>query len=602
MALNLRHIALLAALTLCGSACKSTAAQRDKSAAEQARLAQIQRASPAATDAAIDHALDGRDVALNAATRRAVGWRALPPEPLAWKKILDPDRAPVGSFSSGTVANGVLLDSAELPTKGEFHSIIERHQRHRTRWGTRELVDLIQKAAQHVYSAEGGAPLRVGNMSKKKGGDIRWSRSHNSGRDADLAFYVVDATTGESVKAPDLLRFDEQGIPAGREDLRFDVARNWRLVEGLLGQTEVNVQWLFISIPLKEMLLAHARSIGADPEVVRRAAEVLHQPTDAPPHADHFHLRIGCSRDDRIDGCLDYGPQWDWLDWHQPALLARSLELAKTFAEGKTDDRRRAIEFLGEIKSPYAADVAGVWGFWDADVRDVALEVADAQYGWSANALIQVQKLIATGGPTPRQMAKAYQILRRSRDEISREFAVARLADPALTPVERAHAAGALGHFMEPDLVPILIANLEDPAPEVRVAAAEVLRRITNRAEAIDWAACTPQQASEAKQRWESWHAENASAPRELWLARGFRTLGVPLKETIEPRHIDQLVDLLESEHAYVRYNANRTIREITGRWAPLEQDDGKALTKYWSKWWTKNRERVISGEIGGDA
>lgn len=596
------HVLLLALPLLWSTACRTVKVGTPEAKLQEAERRAAAAAAPGIAAAVVDAQL-GMNRALDAAMSRAVGWRTLDPD-LPWRVIIDTNRVPIGSFSAGTVADGVLLDGAELPVKGEFHSIIERHQRNQTRWGTSELVDLIQRAAQHVYISEPGAPLRVGNMSAKKGGDIRWSRSHNSGRDADLAFYVVAFESNESVVAPDLLSFNDQGVPRGREDLRFDVARNWRLVEGLLDQTEINVQWLFISIPLKQALLDHGRSIGAKPEVLRRAAEVLHQPTDAPPHADHFHLRIGCSKDDRIDGCLDYGPQWDWLDWHQRALLSRSLHVAESFAEGTSADKKRALEFLGEIKSPFAADVAGVWGFWDRDaaIRAAALQVADDQYGWSANALVQVQKLITTGDASARELRMAYAILRRSRDPLSRDFALQRLADTAAPPAERALAAGALGHFMDPEIVPPLIAALADAAPDVRESAADVLRRVTNRTDGIDWRRTSTKGAADAQAEWMAWWQSNQNTPRKLLLAQGFRAFGVKVDGELDAQHIDALLKLLESRESFVRYNANRSIRELTGRWAPLEQEDGRALTKYWEPWWKKNRDRVLSGEIGGDS
>ena len=38
---------------------------------------------------------------------------------------------------------------------------------------------------------------------------------------------------------------------------------------------------------------------------ISRASEVLHQPSDAPPHDDHFHLRIRCTADERKADCVD---------------------------------------------------------------------------------------------------------------------------------------------------------------------------------------------------------------------------------------------------------------------------------------------------------
>lgn len=532
--------------------------------------------------------------ALESAADRAVGWWSLPDD-LPPEKILDPDRAPEGSMSAGNVSDGVLLQAAELEPEGEHYSIIERHRRHRTRWGTRELVDLLQYAAGYVASHEGGAPLRIGNMSKKKGGDIRWSRSHNAGRDADLAFYVVDQD-GESVPAPDLLRFDEEGNPAGRTDLRFDVARNWRLAEALLSRDDVNVQWLFISIPLKEMLLRHARAIGADPEIIRRAESVLHQPTDAPPHADHFHLRIGCSADDRIDGCLDYGPRWDWYDWHDKDLLARSLVLARTFPTDDSATKIRALEFLDEIRSPYAADVAGVWGLWDADedVRDKAMDVAYGQYSWTANALLQLQKYVASGEIPGSHLWRSYTIQRRSQDPLARDFALRRLTDLSVPARERELAARALSHFMDPILVPHLIDELRRQPPSVRAEVASIVRRISNHTQRVDWAEATDEEVREGIAAWRRWWAKHYDQPRAVWVVDGFRQAGADIHHMLEPRHIDQLLDLLVNAEPHVVYNANRAIGQLARRWTPLEQDDGQKLHRYWSKWWRKNRDRYV--------
>lgn len=600
----MRSVTILIFLAVAGSACKSAPTVRgaDKALPHGSVGTGSAPADPQAVAAAFEKARGQTEQAAEHAMKRCVGWQTLP-EDMPWKEILDPDRSPDGSFSADTVSDGVLLGGVELPVSGEAHSVIERHRGYDTRYGTAELVDLIQRAAMHVKIAEGGAPLRVGNMSKEKGGDIRWSRSHNSGRDADLAFYVVDAISGESIPAPDLVSFDHNAEPEGRNDVRFDVARNWRLVEGLLSQEDVNVQWLFISVPLKELLLDHARQSSADPEVIRRAESILHQPTDSRPHGDHFHLRIGCPKDDRLDGCLDYGPQWDWYDWHHRDLLARSLQLAKVFQLKGTAPKRRALEFLDQIKSPYAADIAGVWGLWDDDeqVRGDAMEVAYGQYSWTANALVQIMKYVRTGELPSSHLWRAYTILRRSRDELAKEFALERLADTAVQPAEQEHAARSLGHFMDSALVPVLIEQLANPEPGVRNEVAAVLRRITNHSEEIDWMESDAASAARGQKRWESWWADNRNLPRAAWLARGFRHHGIKMDGSPAADHVDALLGLLTSAPPHVVYNANRTVRDLTGRWAPLEQEDGRKLHKYWDKWWSKNRQRVLVGDLGAD-
>ena len=76
-------------------------------------------------------------------------------------------------------------------------------------------------------------------------------------------------------------------------------------------------------------------------------------------------------------------------------------------------------------------------------------------------------------------------------------------------------------------------------------------------------------------------------------------TLGTPPG----PESVDALITLLPDGAPHIVYNANRTIRELTGRWSPLEQSDGGKLHDYWTKWWGKNRERVLErGPMGSDS
>lgn len=558
---------------------------------------------PARFAAATEAAAEAMDAGLEAAMQRCVGWRTLPQDK-TWQEILDPDREPKGSMSAGTVAGGVLLGGVELVPEGTHHQVIERHRTYKTRWGTQELVDLIQFGASYVAEREGGAPLRVGNMSKKKGGDIRWSNSHNSGRDADLAFYMLDAKSGGSIPAPALVSFEDGGVASNRSDVVFDLPRNWRLVEGLLSHPTIGVQWLFISIPLKRMLLDHARSIGADPELIRRAESVLHQPTDSSPHSDHFHLRITCPKDDRLDGCLDYGPQWDWVDWHRPELLARAVRLAEVFSLPEQTPKLRALEFLDRIKNPYAADVATVWGIWDVDdeVRETAMDVTAGQYTWSATSLVELQKLIRDPNVSPRHLARAYSVLRRSVDPLARDFALQRLVSADVGESEKIHAVRALGHFMEPALVESLIGQLAIQPAAVRVEIAEILRRITNRDDGVDWSRANESQVAKGLADWRGWWTLHKAEPRDKWLALGFAEHGVPKAETPQPEHVDALLGLLRSGPPHVVYNANRTVRSLTGRWAPLEQTDGGKLYDYWEKWWAKNKTRVLTEGAIGDS
>jgi penicillin-insensitive murein endopeptidase len=186
-----------------------------------------------------------------------------------------------------------------------FAAVLPRRHRQRClRFGTPRLVRALQRAGAQVHERmPGSPPLGVGNLSRSAGGPLwPYSKSHQSGRDADLAPYQVDAD-GRPVPAEDLVTFGpDLRSASGRV---FDVPRTWLLVRALLEDSSIEVKWLFISRPLRRALLEEAQRQKAPPLVISRAERVLHQPSDAPPHDDHLHLRIRCTAAERALGCRD---------------------------------------------------------------------------------------------------------------------------------------------------------------------------------------------------------------------------------------------------------------------------------------------------------
>jgi penicillin-insensitive murein endopeptidase len=194
----------------------------------------------------------------------------------------------MGYANGGTLANGVLLPQGEgiryLPGRPHHH-------------GTEELVGLIRRSASAVARAFPGSRLTVGDLSDDDGGPIGHHASHQSGRDVDLAFYVMDER-GRPRLADDYISFNGRGRPIAGGALRFDVARNWALVAALLDDPAVRVEHVFVSNPLRTLLLEHGRTIGSRAMLMVRARLVLHQPMRALPHSNHFHVRIACPAGD----------------------------------------------------------------------------------------------------------------------------------------------------------------------------------------------------------------------------------------------------------------------------------------------------------------
>jgi penicillin-insensitive murein endopeptidase len=202
---------------------------------------------------------------------------------------------PVPSESVGSPSDGRLVGGTHLEPK-PYLRVVPAYVEHDRRWGHPALINMLERAARRVAKRYPGSVLGVGDISQKGGGDVHLHRSHESGRDADVAFYVLDAKN-KPVAGKTFLRFDATLKSTELEGARFDVARNWLFVQELLRDPKAHVSHIFVAEPLRLALLAHARKIGVVPALRTRAAFALMQPSTTQPHDDHFHVRISCPKD-----------------------------------------------------------------------------------------------------------------------------------------------------------------------------------------------------------------------------------------------------------------------------------------------------------------
>jgi penicillin-insensitive murein endopeptidase len=193
----------------------------------------------------------------------------------------------IGAPNAGHLEHGQhLVESAYIRYVGAY-AIGDAH------WGVKPLVDAIDRAAREVRRRFPDAVLGVGQLSRKDGGEIDRHHSHESGRDADLGFYLVDSL-GRSVSRDRFYAIRPDGVAASDPRLRFDDARNWALVSALVSDPHARVTHIFVVTYLRTRLLAYGARVGASPALRGRIAEVLMQPHHALPHDDHFHVRVGC--------------------------------------------------------------------------------------------------------------------------------------------------------------------------------------------------------------------------------------------------------------------------------------------------------------------
>jgi penicillin-insensitive murein DD-endopeptidase len=213
---------------------------------------------------------------------RAGGVRDLP------KRFL---RAPfsIMSLSVGRPDNGwqlrakKLRGSAVLKVKTSSKPYVYGHP---------SLVLMLQRSAREVAEAA-RAVMVVGDLSSERGGPLAGHVSHQSGRDADVGFYVID-DKGRSLLLDHFVTFRADGSSSETPGLRFDDHRNWLLVQSWVRDRRAGLSHIFVSRPLRSRLLSFAARRADFRKYLNEAAVLLKQPEDAAPHDDHFHVRVSC--------------------------------------------------------------------------------------------------------------------------------------------------------------------------------------------------------------------------------------------------------------------------------------------------------------------
>ena len=175
-------------------------------------------------------------------------------------------------------------------------------------------IDLVVAVARRMHAQVGDVQLVVADLSSKGGGSCpAFHRSHQSGRDVDLLYYLRDAS-GQPFEPDAMHVFDAAGRARDGSGLTVDVPRTWLLVKELITAPEAPVQYIFIYEPLARRLLDHAARVGEPEALIARARKTLKQPGDSARHDDHMHVRVYCSEADKAYGCIDMGPMELWAE------------------------------------------------------------------------------------------------------------------------------------------------------------------------------------------------------------------------------------------------------------------------------------------------
>lgn len=158
-------------------------------------------------------------------------------------------------------------------------------------FGSAELVSFVDFLAQSMRLMIPDSTLLIGNMSTSKGGRLGTHLSHQNGMDVDIGYIHPP-----QVK---VAQFIDVVSPK-------DIGKNLLLKEQLYlfnlavhSNEESRVDRIFVHPTIKKALCATARSMGAldaGNENVY-AVETLRRLIPDVNHANHFHLRVKCTKE-----------------------------------------------------------------------------------------------------------------------------------------------------------------------------------------------------------------------------------------------------------------------------------------------------------------
>ncbi len=515
-----------------------------------------------------------------------------------------PGDDPSVSRSIGDVSNGYLVHAHRLAFPHPHIALLERQSKRHLNYTSDEMAQLVKFAAAHTAKAFPGSITYLGNFSAPGGGDIPYSVSHNSGRDADVAFFVTDEQ-GNPYQMGDLLPLDDEGRYTSEEGsliLSFDVPRNWALIEGMMlwgGQGKI--QYIFVSKPLRAMLLDYARASGARSDVVSSAERLLIQPRSALPHNDHFHLRIYCSETDVASGCQDRGTRQPGYDSFA-GTRSRAIDRARGILEdGRSSPVSEAL-IVAAIRRATLLGAKSLGGtistYLDHESPLVRASAARAL----ASLRKQVGALAArlSEETHPRVLAELIVALGEVNDRKSVVALTAALEQPMMLELgERKMDARALvidqlatsesARAVKP--LVLMLGGLEAGKDDALAQRAErALRWLTNQ-DARAQRGVEADDVTAIIGAWGAWLAMHGKKTRRVWLIDGFVEAGFDLKR-LERRTVWMLCRAIGQEKRYLSYNAQRTLMRLFSHEPASLSWSKEDASFYWRRWLERRRAR----------
>ena len=177
--------------------------------------------------------------------------------------------------SIGRPYQGKLKNGIPFPREFRGYQLREADRTYTTPEVVGALLDAIEGVNEQF---PGTSDLYMGDFSKEGGGWLNRHRSHQNGRDVDLAMYHKGNT------------YLDRFVPMNKANL--DVPKTWQLVENLLRSQKI--QYIFVDRSIQRLLYDYALSRGQSRTYLdqlfgnTRGAVIQH----VRGHRDHMHVRF----------------------------------------------------------------------------------------------------------------------------------------------------------------------------------------------------------------------------------------------------------------------------------------------------------------------
>lgn len=208
-----------------------------------------------------------------------------PPAPSLGRKLLNSLSQAIGPTDNGRLQNAVDIYKYQLETEAPGFRIL--YPKRGAHFGTSDMLYSIVRIGKFSLQKVNGYTISVGDISRKNGGKLGRHASHQRGIDADISYYFDN---------PKMQKGFINVLASSAHKRSWMAEKQWELFKSLVATNIVDR--IFIDGKMKKELCEIASRAG---EIKSGSAwgvpfEALRILRHAGGHANHFHLRLKCTK------------------------------------------------------------------------------------------------------------------------------------------------------------------------------------------------------------------------------------------------------------------------------------------------------------------